>query len=230
MRRREFVKGMLAASVGAKSVLAQQSAAGQAAPVTTPATPPAATPAPGPVPWMRGLMDVQPLHMRTAVPDAFASASTRFFSDEQMATLRHLCEIMQPPLKGYPGAVDAGAHEFIDFLISVSPPDRQEMYRSGLDRLEREAKQKYSISFAATNASQADALLRPWLRAWMNDHPPTEPYEAFINLVHADIRTATMNSQEWNDASVAKGEGKPGAGLYWYPVEADVEQKYLPRA
>jgi hypothetical protein len=179
---------------------------------------------------MRGLLEVKPLPMQPLVPDAVASARAKFFSEEQMATLRQLCEVMMPPLKGFPGAMDAGAPEFLDFLISVSPPDRQQLYRSGLDRLHREAKLKYGVAFADVNAEQADALLRPWMKPWMTDHPPTEPYEAFINLAHADIRTATLNSQAWSDAAVAAGERPPGVGLYWFPVEADVEEKYLPRS
>ena len=63
----------------------------------------------------------------------------------------------------------------------------------------------------------------------MEDHPPTEPYAKFINVAHSDIRTATINSQAWSDADVAAGEDPPGVGLYWYPVEPDVNKKYLPR-
>ena len=232
MRRREFVKALVAASVSGKTILAQSTPA-QAAPATpaaAAAAPPAAIPAQGPLPWMRGLLEVKPLPLGSVVPDAVASASTKFFSETQMATLRQLCEILLPPLRGFPGAVDAGAPEFLDFLISVSPPEGQEMYKSGLDRLDREAKQKFGVPFSAVDAAQADALIRPWLKAWMADHPPTEPFERFINLAHADIRTATMNSQVWSEATVAAGKRPPGVGLYWFPVEADVEEKYLPRS
>lgn len=235
MRRRDFVKGMMAASVGAKAMLGQsasgEGAQAQAAPATPPPTLPVAAraPAPGPVPWMRGLMESKPLPIGSVLPDAVASADTKFFSRVQMATLRQLCEVMMPPLKGYPGAMDAGAPEFLDFLISVSPPDRQKMYKSGLDRLDREARQKFGVAFASVTSTQADELLKPWVKTWMTDHPPSEPYEAFINLAHADIRTATMNSQVWADAAVAAGERTPGTGLYWFPVEPDVEEKYLPK-
>jgi hypothetical protein len=232
MQRRDFVKSLVVASVSAKTLLGQQAApAAQVAPATPPPTPPGAAPriAPGPVPWMRGLLEAKPLNLGSVIPDAVASAETRFFTGAQRATLRQLCEILMPPLKGYPGALDAGAPEFLDFLVSVSPPDRQELYKSGLDRLNREAKEKFSVAFADVSAAQADALLRPWMRAWLTDHPPTEPYEAFINLAHADIRTATVNSQAWNEAAAANGEGRQGVGLYWYPVEADVEEKFLPR-
>jgi len=146
-----------------------------------------------------------------------------------MSTLRQLCEIMVPPLKGYPGAIDAAAPEFLDFLISVSPPDRQQMYESGLNRLDAEARQKFGIPFDSVNEDQASQLIKPWLRTWMEDHPPAEPFARFINVAHSDIRTATINSQAWSDADVAAGEEPPGVGLYWYPVEPDVNKKYLPR-
>jgi hypothetical protein len=236
MRRRDFVKAMVAASVSAKSMLGQSAAGAgaqaQAAPATLPPAPVGAAraPAPGPVPWMRGLMESKPLPIGSVLPDSVASSDTKFFSREQMATLRQLCEVMMPPLKGYPGAMDAGAPEFLDFLISVSPPERQRMYKSGLDRLDREARQKFGVAFASVSGAQADALLKPWVKAWMTDHPPSEPYEAFINLAHADIRTATMNSQVWVETAEAAGERAPGTGLYWYPVEPDVEEKYLPRS
>jgi hypothetical protein len=229
MERRQFVKALMAASVSGKAMLGQ-SASNPMAPATPPGTASAATPAPGPVPWMRGLLDVKPLPLGSVVADAVASPRTKFFSEVQMATLRQLSEILLPPLKGNPGAVDAGAPEFLDFLISVSPADRQELYKSGLDRLEHDARKHFGVSFRDVNNSQADALIRPALKAWVSDHPPTEPFEQFINLAHADIRTATFNSKEWNDAAVAAGKRPPGAGLYWYPIEPDIEGKFLPRS
>ena len=231
MRRRDFVKAALAATVSARQLLAQQTAPTQVAPSAPPPTPPgtAAPPAPGPVPWMRGLLDVKPLPISPLVPDAVARTTTYFFNDRQMATLRQLCEVMLPPLKGYPGAMDAGAPEFLDFLISVSPADRQQMYASGLSRLDAEARQKFGVPFDAVNETQAEQLIKPWLRTWMQDHPPTEPYAKFINVAHSDIRTATINSQVWSEADVAAGEEPPGVGLYWYPVDPDINKKYLPR-
>ena len=219
MRRRDFVKAIVAASATAKTVLGQQ-----AATPVAPSAPPPAPAAPGPVPWMRGLMEVKPLPMTPIVPDAVAQTNAHFFSAQQMATLRRLSEILMPPLKGYPGAMDAGAPEFLDFLIGVSPVDRQQMYQAGLDRLDAEAKKHFGVAFATVNAAQADQLLRPWLKSWMTDHPPTEPYAHFINVVHSDIRTATVNSQAWSDAANAKGRQTPDAGLYWFPVDPDIRR------
>ncbi|MGA7524191.1 MAG: gluconate 2-dehydrogenase subunit 3 family protein [Acidobacteriaceae bacterium] len=230
MQRRDFVKAALAASVSSRTLLGQNSPA-QVAPSAPPPTPPAAAaaPAPGPVPWMRGLMEAKPLHLTPPVPDGVAGTTTRFFSDRQMATLRQLCELLMPPLKGYPGAIDAGTPEFLDFLISISPADRRHMYASGLDWLDAEARNKFQVPFDAVTAAQADALIRPWLRAWMSDHPPTEPHAHFINVAQSDIRTATINSEKWNQTEVTLGSQPSGFGLYWYPVDPDIDKKYMPR-
>jgi gluconate 2-dehydrogenase subunit 3-like protein len=174
---------------------------------------------------MRGLMEVKPLPMTPLVPDAVAQTNAHFFNDQQMATLRRLCDILLPPMRGYPGAINAGTPEFLDFLIGVSPADRQQMYQSGLDRLDKEAKQHFDAPFASLNPSQADQLIRPWLKTWMTDHPPTESYAHFMNVAHSDIRTATINSQAWSTAASASGHEAPDQGIYWFPVEPDLQRK-----
>ncbi|WP_348269001.1 gluconate 2-dehydrogenase subunit 3 family protein [Edaphobacter paludis] len=206
----------MAVSATATTVLGQQTAA----PVTS-VQPPVPT-APGPVPWMRGLDAVKPLPITSLVPDAVAQTNANFFTSQQLATMRRLSDILLPPLKGYPGAIEAGAPEFLDFLIGVSPADRQQMYQSGLDRLDAESRQHFGVPFAEIKKTQADQLLHPWLKTWMNDHPPTEPYAHFINVAHSDIRTATINSQAWNKAATAAGQKNEGMGLYWYPIDPDL--------
>ncbi|MCU1293868.1 MAG: hypothetical protein JWP08_2718 [Bryobacterales bacterium] len=146
MRRRDFVKAMVAASASAKTMLGQQTGT-QVAPSVPPAVPPAPPTAPGPVPWMRGLMEVKPLSIASIVPDAVAQTDAYFFNEQQLATLRRLSEILMPPLKGYPGAKEAGTPEFIDFLIGVSPMERQQMYQSGLDWLNADAKKHFGVAF-----------------------------------------------------------------------------------
>ncbi len=170
-------------------------------------------------------MEVKPLPITPLVPDAVAQTNANFFSQQQLSTLRRLSEILLPPLKGYPGAADAGAPEFLDFLIGVSPADRQQMYQSGLDRLDAEAKQHFGVPFTEVKKSQADQLLQPWMKTWMNDHPPTEPYAHFINVAHSDIRTATINSQAWSKAANATGQRNEGMGLYWHPIDPDIHRK-----
>jgi hypothetical protein len=170
-------------------------------------------------------MEVKPLPIAPLVPDSVAQTNASFFNHQQFATLRRLSEILLPPLKGYPGAIDAGAPEFLDFLIGASPADRQQMYQSGLDRLDTEARQRFGMPFAQAQKAQADQLLQPWMKTWMTDHPPTEPYAHFINIAHSDIRTATINSQAWSKAASAAGEKEQDMGLYWYPVDPDIRRE-----
>jgi hypothetical protein len=202
MLRRDFVKAVAAASVTAKTVFSQQ------------AKPPIA---PGPVPWTQGLDAAKPLPVSPLVPDAAADTAAPFFTAVQMATLRRLCEILMPARKSYPGALESGTPEFLDFLIGASPADRRQMYRSGLDRLHAEAKQRFGVAFAAVSAEQADRLIRPWLR--------TEPYAQFINVSHSDIRHATVNSQAWTEADTEARRQAPALELYWFPVEPDLRRR-----
>jgi len=225
MQRRDFVKAMMAAS----AAMAAPAAEGQqTAPPVEQKLPPAAPRPAGPVPWSRGLLEVKPLPMTPLVADAVARTDAHFFTVTQMATLRRLGEVFLPPLKRKPGSTEAATPEFLDFLIGASPADRQELYQSGLDRLEAEAKQKFGIGFASTSAAQADQLIRPWLRGWMNEHPPAERYELFINMAHSDIRAATINSQAWADAAKKAGSDVPDIDLYWFPVEPDLHRDGQP--
>ena len=171
----------------------------------------------------RGSFGFQSPAIPATVPDAVAMTEQHYFHAEHMATLRKLGDVLLPPLNGYPGSTQACAPEFIDFLISVSPAERQHMYRSGLDRLNADAQKHFGVPFAKVNEEQADTLLRPWLRVWMRDHPPTEPFAAFINVAHEDIRTATMNSQAWSIAATSAGERAPGIDWYWSPIDPDIQ-------
>jgi len=227
MRRRDFVKGILAASAAAKTMGAQQAtpAASPPPPAAPPTLPPHAAVAPGPTPWMTGLMEAKPLDLSLLVPDAVAQTDAHFFNAAQRATLSRLCEVLMPRVKAYPGALDAGTPEFLDFLIGASPSELREMYQAGLDRLDAEAKRKFAVPFEKITDAQADALIRPWLRGWMSDHPPVEPHARFVNLAHHDIRVATVNSQAWSEAKRAEGDDTAGMDLYWYPVDPDVHRQ-----
>lgn len=112
--------------------------------------------------------------------------------------------------------------KFLDFLLGASLPDRQKFYRSGLDELQSRAKKEFNKPFADLDASQADAILRPLLVPvpWPDD-PPRDLGQHFLSVAHQDIRTATMNSREWNLAAAASASRSHdgGVGEYWYPIE-----------
>ncbi len=208
MQRREFVRLMVAMGLAPELLLAQQ-------------TPNPAPPPPAPVPWMLGLNSKTPLPETEAV-DAVAEGDLTFFSTGQMATLSRLSDLLVPALGDKPGALQAEAPVFLDFLIGISPDVRKGLYTGGLDWLDSESKKKYGIPFARTEPLQADSLVKPWLRTWMTDHPPAEPHAGFLNIAHADIRTATMNSEVWNKVATRDEKDVQAAGLFWSPIDPDV--------
>jgi hypothetical protein len=129
-----------------------------------------------------------------------------------------------PPLKNNPGAIEAQAPEFLDFLISASPDDRQKLYLTGLDSLEEQSKDKFQKSFCDLDAQQANTILRPLLtaRPWPQDLP-SDPVKNFMAQVHEDLRTATVNSREWAAAAEKSGHiftrGSRTSGFYWRPID-----------
>jgi gluconate 2-dehydrogenase subunit 3-like protein len=218
IKRRKFVRGLLA--VPAVPALVE---AAQAPP---PATTPQQQPQPQPNTPARQVprqpQQVPQLELTPA--DLTAEPAPHFFTTLQFATLEKLGATLMPPLKSNPGALDAKAPEFLDFLISVSPAARQKSYQFGLDRLEVQAKEKYRKSFCDLDSSEVDAILRPLLvaRPWPADLP-ADPLKGFIAEVHEDLRTATMNSREWATASEKAGRrftrGFRGTGYYWFPID-----------
>ena len=82
-------------------------------------------------------------------PDQAGEPVRRFFSDEQFAAMRALGNLLMPAMNGAPGAIEAGAAEFLDFLLSESPADRQHLYRAGLDALNAQARQQFVAEISA---------------------------------------------------------------------------------
>ena len=207
MERRELLRAMAVLAITPKWLLAQQNST-------------AAPALPAPVPWTLGLNPRTPLP-QTMVADTAGETIPSFFSAAQMHTLRRLSDVMMPHSDKRPGALDAKTPEFLDFLIGHSPAVRGTLYTSGLIWLESQAKLKHTKSFADLETAQVDALIKPWLRTWMTDHPPTETHADFINIAHADIRTATVNSEEWFESLDAKRQ-EGTMQLYWSPIEPDI--------
>jgi hypothetical protein len=170
--------------------------------------------------------------IETASPGAVGEPVARFFSAAQLAALRRLSDIILPRIADAPGALDAGAPEFLDFLVGQSPIPTQTLYRNGLDALNTRATAKYAKAFAALDNTQADELLSPLRKPWTwqahggelacstcaSTLMPADRFAAFLQHAKADVLTATTNSREWITAA-QRTRGGGGNGTYWLPAE-----------
>ncbi|MGH9647125.1 MAG: gluconate 2-dehydrogenase subunit 3 family protein [Bryobacteraceae bacterium] len=197
MKRRRFIQA-LAATPAAPALLAQA----PPAPSVAKTIPNSGTDAP----------------LLYAAPDAAAEPVPHFFTAQQFAALRKLSDILNPPVNGAPGALEAKAPEFLDFLLSQSSVDRQQLYRLGLDGLNAQARKRFTKPFADVDARQAEVLLAPLHEPWTYD-APAEPVAAMLRAAKDDIRRATTNSREWNLAATAGRARGGGGGLYWLPID-----------
>src|SRR5947209_4013855 len=116
MRRRRFVQA-LAGGSAAQSLLGQQPGANQSAPGVP------LNPTQGVQPPATAANQLPKL--KVSVPDVAADPMPRFFSRAQFNSLRKLSAVLMP------GALEARTPEFLDFLLSESPADRQRLYREG---------------------------------------------------------------------------------------------------
>src|SRR5262245_86622 len=208
MKRRRFVQAL--AVVPATSALGQQA-------------PPAGAPVPGGRGGGGGRFGGNIPKLEITPSSEVGQSAQRFFMPLQFSALRKLSDVLMPPMHGNPGALTAGAPEFLDFLIAVSPADRQRLYRTGLDTLNARAKKQFEKSFSELDASQADKIIRPMLVTvpWVKD-PPKDPLHHFMWSAHDDIRRATMNSKEYADAAAASGRRGGfggGGGQYVLPID-----------
>lgn len=219
MKRRDFLQTVV--SVPAGAVLLEQPAAAQnpappaqtggAAP-TAPATTPRAAAADGGA--------TQNEVLETVASDTVAATEARFFTDVQFATLRRLADLLMPPLNGNPGALDTQAPEFLDNYTAVSAAERRRLYREGLDDLNRQARARFKKPFAALTTGDADAIVKPLFKV-RGPIMSVVDLGPFINRVHQDVRTVTINSPQWAAAQAAVATPVSRL-LYWRRVDPTV--------
>jgi Gluconate 2-dehydrogenase subunit 3 len=151
-------------------------------------------------------------------PDTVAGAVLRFFDAEGFTALRRLGEILAPARQNLPGAVEAEAAEFLDFLVGQSPADRQTLYRDGVAHLNRDARSRYGKPFADVSVPDADAILAPLRQPWTYE-PPADPFARFLRAAKEDFLKATVNSRQWAMAASGRNRGGTGLNTYWLPIE-----------
>jgi hypothetical protein len=170
------------------------------------------TPAvPGPTP------DDETPETPTVAADALAATVVHTFDPDQFGALTKLSSILVPSLPDTPGAREAKAAEFLDFLIGQSPSDLVALYKQGLDRLNEEARKQTGESFAELTPEEAATILSPLRDAWTYE-PPKDPFARFLMVAKVDILKATQNSREYITVVSRRQRGAGGIGIYWYPI------------
>lgn len=122
-------------------------------------------------------LDGKALPISTAEQNA--ASRPMVLSDRQRATLRRLSSEIAP------GAQEAGAAEFLEFLAAASPYPAQRRFIDGLDELERSARRQYTRSFSELEPAQASALLAPLREPW--SYQPADPASAFLRQTKSDL-------------------------------------------
>ncbi|HVT94106.1 MAG TPA: gluconate 2-dehydrogenase subunit 3 family protein [Bryobacteraceae bacterium] len=149
----------------------------------------------------------------TVTTDGVAQPRVGFFNASQFGALTHASNLIYPPFREYPGALECGVPAFLDFLLSESPADRQTLYRDGLDQLNSRG----GKPFGELTAAEADAVLAPLHQPWTYE-APSDPFAHFLRELKDDVQTATENSQPWL-AVESRLNGHPeGIGNYWREV------------
>jgi hypothetical protein len=149
--------------------------------------------------------------------DAVATPRHKFFSPEQYQTLERLCDLLGPAYNGKPSAKQAEAPQFLDFLLSKSPSERQVLYAQGLNQLDIDARLQKGKAFAALTDGEAAGLLAPLKAAW-TWKAPSEPLARFLREAKADVMRATVNSKVYADAG-AGSRRATGVNTYWDVID-----------
>jgi hypothetical protein len=156
-------------------------------------------------------------NLAATAPDQVAGGVRHFFDPPSFAAVRRLGEILVPARQSAPGAVEAEAAEFLDFLLSQSPADRQKLYREGAARLNKEAQSRHGKAFAELTEADADPILAPLRAAWAYQGP-SDPFARFLQAAKADFLQATANSRQSAEANSGR-RGVSGLSTYWLPIE-----------
>lgn len=131
-----------------------------------------------------------------SAPDQAAASQPAFFTKPELSAMRELAKLLVPAYDDRPGAVEAEAPEFLDFLLKQSPADAQQIYRQGLAQF--------------TRTKDLKPLEQPWTY-----EEPKDPYARFLRAAKIALYQATVNSRAFITAANSRG----GSGLYWLPIE-----------
>jgi hypothetical protein len=199
MKRRSVLRSIVTLS----AVTAGRAATEKGLPAGLPPAPPGATETP---------------NTPVAAADETADSVNRTFNTEQLSALNKLGEMIVPAWKGLPGATEAAAAEFLDFLTGCSPEARLRLYRDGLDTLNLNAQEKFGKKFAMLEAQEADTILAPLRQASEQSKSKDDALAIFLRTVKGDLLRATFNSRPYIDALSQTRRPRNASDFYWHPI------------
>jgi hypothetical protein len=150
--------------------------------------------------------------------DETSGVLVRTFSPEQMTALAKLGELIAPAWEGKPGAAEAEAAGFLDFLVGCSPKSRIDLYKNGLDTLNRRSQEKFGKPFALVSSSEADTLLAALREPWTYGAAGKDDLRAFLLAAKEDLLRATVNSRPYIDAESQTRRPRNASRFYWHPI------------
>lgn len=146
------------------------------------------------------------LKLPSSVGEAVAMGVPKFFNAADFAAFAQLGDWLVPSYDGRPGAKEAQAAEFLDFLLGQSPADLQQLYHDGVATLRLKSKLKQ------------EEILAPLGEAYTYAGPK-DRYAKFLQAAKLAFIQATVNSREYAEAMSQRSRAAAGIGSYWLPTE-----------
>jgi gluconate 2-dehydrogenase gamma chain len=135
-------------------------------------------------------------HAHNAVAEQRAAAkgdyAPKCFTTHEFQTLRRLSDLIIPADDHSPGALQAHAAEWIDYMASNSP-ELAEILTGGIGWVDREMERRHGTAFASANPDQQTALL-DIIAFKKNDSPETAAGIRFFTWVRNLVLDAYYTS------------------------------------
>jgi|SRR5262245_30143241 len=121
------------------------------------------------------------------IQETQAAPNPKALSASQFATLEAFVEAIIPTDERSPGAKEARVADYIDLLLTESPPDVTLAWLGGLTALDTMANARFRAPFAKLNATEVDAILHD---ISANERNPKTTLETFFVMT----KEATINA------------------------------------
>ena len=145
-----------------------------------------------------GLVQIEAAqHVHNAVAAEKSAAAKgeyapKCFNAHEFATLRRLSDLIIPADNHSPGALEAGAAEFIDYLASTSP-DLAEIYTGGIAWLDHTLQRHHNTDFLSASPELQTAAL-DLIAYRKNETPEIAPGIRFFSWVRKMVADAYYTS------------------------------------